>query len=348
MRISVIMSVYNCAGFVGEAIESILNQTFGDFEFIIVEDCSTDDTKEIVHGYAEKDRRIVIIENRIHLGIAASVNLGLDVAGGEFIARMDGDDVSVPDRFEKQIRFMDKHPEVTVCGGWHELILLGGKKHIVDRFPCCHEDIKAVLFWQNVMSQPTVLMRRGFLHRHHIEYIQDSYPYVEDYDLWQRMIFDYGAVFVNLPEVFLYCRKHEGNTSRRYKDIQLEIARKTWGAILGKIIGADKVDTYMDLHLKVNWAQAENREEIKEILSYLSFLAARNKARKVCNDLAFRRIIARKFYGTCKLSPARGLRTWMMFLFSPWFRVYVMDFIVNHFGFFVRNRIKRFCRRDVF
>ena len=108
------MPAYNAEKYINEAIDSILAQTFTDFEFIIIDDGSTDSTCAIVESYS--DSRIRFFKNEHNLGVAATLNRGLDLARGEYIARMDADDISLPTRFEKQAAYMDSHPDVVVCG----------------------------------------------------------------------------------------------------------------------------------------------------------------------------------------------------------------------------------------
>jgi len=114
--ISVVMPVYNTEKFVAEAIESILAQTFTDFEIIIIDDCSTDKSWQIIQDFSEKDQRIVTIQNSENQGLARSLNKGLKIAKGQFIARMDADDISMPQRFEIQLDFLKNHPDVGVVG----------------------------------------------------------------------------------------------------------------------------------------------------------------------------------------------------------------------------------------
>jgi glycosyltransferase involved in cell wall biosynthesis len=115
-KISVIMSAYNAEKYIRQAIGSILSQTMGDFEFFIVNDASTDSTAEIISSF--NDRRIIRIENKINKGIAASANACMDAAKGEYIARMDADDISMPQRFKRQADFLDNNPETSMCGSW--------------------------------------------------------------------------------------------------------------------------------------------------------------------------------------------------------------------------------------
>ena len=117
-KVSVLMPAYNSEAFVAEAIESILNQTYTDFEFIIINDGSTDKTAEIIDEYAKNDSRIKFINNHKNQGLIAVLNQGLDLCTGEYVARMDSDDISMPQRFEKQVQYMDEHQEVGILGTW--------------------------------------------------------------------------------------------------------------------------------------------------------------------------------------------------------------------------------------
>jgi glycosyltransferase involved in cell wall biosynthesis len=138
-RISVVMSVYNGEKYLRQAIESILQQTYTDFEFIIIDDGSTDSSREIIQSYDDKRIRLVINEQNI--GLTKSLNKGIRLAKGEFIARMDADDISLPQRFEKQVAYLDSHPEVGVLGTYANIIDHRGKiiNNII--FPTEHETI---------------------------------------------------------------------------------------------------------------------------------------------------------------------------------------------------------------
>ncbi len=121
-RVSVLMSVYNGERFLRDSVESILGQTFTDFEFLILDDGSTDSTCEILEEYANKDARIVLVRNDRNLGLTRSLNKGLRLVRGEYLARQDADDISLPKRLEMQVKFLDAHPEVGVVGSALEII----------------------------------------------------------------------------------------------------------------------------------------------------------------------------------------------------------------------------------
>lgn len=210
-EVSVIMPVYNCANYVAEAIQSILNQTFGDFELIIIDDQSTDQTREVVTSF--DDPRIRLIIKPKNSGYSTSLNMGLELARGRFIARMDGDDISASERFKKQVCFLNQNPQIALCGTWYEII--STKEKIT--YPTNHEAIKVALLDYCVIGHPTVMFRKSFLDANDLKYNTDFEP-AEDYELWSRII-AFGEV-ANIPEVLLQYRKHENQVSNSGQDSQ--------------------------------------------------------------------------------------------------------------------------------
>ena len=140
-NISIIMSVYNSERYLKEAIESILNQTYTDFEFIITDDSSTDSSLRILEKYKNNDERITLIRNSENVGLTVNLNRMMDLARGKYIARMDADDISLPKRIATQYYFMEKNTEIGVCGTHCKSFGIGVKEHIIKR-PLLHEEIK--------------------------------------------------------------------------------------------------------------------------------------------------------------------------------------------------------------
>ncbi len=159
-KVTVLMPAYNAEKYIGTAIESILNQTYKDFEFIIVNDSSTDNTLKIIEDYAKKDKRIKIISNKENQKIARTLNTGLMEAKGEYIVRMDADDWSYPDRIEKQVNFMMKNPSVVLSGGNMEICDKNLKKINTSNFPCSDEEIRKVILQYSPMVSPAMIWRR--------------------------------------------------------------------------------------------------------------------------------------------------------------------------------------------
>ncbi len=158
-KVTVLMPAYNAEKYIKTAIESILNQTYKDFEFIIVNDCSTDKTLKIIEDYAKKDKRIKVISNTENQKIAKTLNIGLKEAQGEYIARMDADDWSYPDRIEKQVDFMEKNPEVVLSSGNMEICDAELNRRNTSNYPCSDEDIRKVFLQYNPTVSPAMIWR---------------------------------------------------------------------------------------------------------------------------------------------------------------------------------------------
>jgi glycosyltransferase involved in cell wall biosynthesis len=201
--VSVVMVVCNVDRFLAESIESILGQTFKDFEFIIVDFGSTDQTKAIVAGYAAKDERIRLHEIP-NCGLGAARNAACAVAQGRYIAVMDADDVSLPNRLQLQTDFLEKHPEICLVGGATEWIDATGKSLGIHRFPTEDHNITSRLVSQFPFCHPTVLFRaQAFVE---VGGYRLPFVFAEDYDLWLRLIEHFSCA--NLSEVVLKYRIH--------------------------------------------------------------------------------------------------------------------------------------------
>lgn len=211
--ITVLMPVYNCEEYIFESVESILNQTYKNFEFLIIDDCSTDRTVEICKAF--NDERIVIIKKEENSGYTTSLNYGLSIAKGKYIARMDGDDISLPERFEKQISFMKSNRDVVVCGSAYSII---GTNQLIN-VPENNEQIKVALLKGNCMAHPSVMIRKEKLQELNLSYDLSKEP-SEDYDLWVRLVA--SSKIHNLQEILLKYRVHTAQVSQKRKQQQRE------------------------------------------------------------------------------------------------------------------------------
>jgi len=215
--VSVILSVYNGAPYLKEAIDSILDQTFTDFEFIIVDDGSTDETPKILDEFT--DVRIIRLENTKNLGLVRSLNSALDIAKGELIARMDADDISLPERFAKQVAFLEKHSQIGVLGTAISQVDKRGRRISVLVPPIHHE----IILWQMLFGcpifHPTVMMRRKVLTT--IGYYDVNFTHIEDIDLWSRLLLN-GTRFANLSEALHIRRLHNSSIISTQSAIQYQ------------------------------------------------------------------------------------------------------------------------------
>jgi glycosyltransferase involved in cell wall biosynthesis len=216
-NVTVLMPVFNCAMYIREAVESILNQTYTNFEFLIIDDASTDETVSILKSYT--DSRIQLIEKPFNTGLTNSLNQGLRIAKGKYIARMDGDDISLPERFDKQVSFLESHPEVVLCGSWFSII----GSDWVKKLPEHHDDIQLTLLRRNCIAHPSVMIRKHILDKFDVFYEVSKEP-TEDYALWVRLS-SLGKLH-NLQDPLLNYRVHTSQVSskrveeRKIKEIE--------------------------------------------------------------------------------------------------------------------------------
>ena len=206
MHVSVVMAVYNAAATVARAVDSIRRQTYADWDFIIVDDGSGDQTARIVEQEAAGDARIKVFRNQSNRGLAASLNIGWRLSRGELVARMDGDDVSLPQRFEKQVDFLTRHPEIDVLGAAKLAVDESGAVVGYGYRPESHEAIAAGIYRINPFVHPSVMMRRRFLEAMG-GYDEDiRLLRAEDCDLWLRGYQQFR--YHNLQEPLIRYRTH--------------------------------------------------------------------------------------------------------------------------------------------
>jgi glycosyltransferase involved in cell wall biosynthesis len=219
--VSVIMAVHNGDAFVGAAVESILSQTFRDFEFIIFDDASTDSTPSLLAEYARRDTRLCVRRLEQNLGLTICLNQGIEMAQGKFIARMDADDVCLPQRLEKQLEFMQAHPEVDVLGTGFVLMDRGGRQIKEIAFSPRSEILKWNLPFFTPIAHPTVMMRTESIKR--LGGYDPQKKRAQDYDLWWRVSF--SGRLANLTDIHLLLRQHPDNISAKYHDQQEDFSR---------------------------------------------------------------------------------------------------------------------------
>lgn len=214
MKVSVIMPLYNKAPFVLEAIESVLSQDFSDLELIVVDDVSTDDSLEKV--LQVKDPRVRLFKNERNLGAASCAQRAIDEAQGEYLIRLDADDICMPNRLKLQVEYMDAHPMVGASGGALQLLGDGDK---IWEFPKSDEDCKAQLLFSVPVSQGASIMRHSVIKEHGIRYSKDLPAVGEDWLYWLQWF--KVSSFGNLQEPLIQYRRGEHNASfgrDRYKD----------------------------------------------------------------------------------------------------------------------------------
>lgn len=223
-EISVVMLTYKRANIVPNAIESILNQTYKDFEFIIINDGSPDNTDDVIKKYLQKDKRIRYYKNPTNKGITYSRNKAFSLAKGNYIAIMDDDDISLPQRLEKQISFLKKNPNID--------ILAGQIKHL-PRIPSAHDEIATGLILYNNVGNANIMYKKSFANHHHITY-NEKLIVSEDWEYWLKMLFS-GAQFASIPDDIL---ERNGASEKHYKASSYEEGNPAIRSYIGKFISS--------------------------------------------------------------------------------------------------------------
>lgn len=209
--VSVVMPAYNAAKYIAEAIDSILAQTYTDFEFIIINDGSVDDTEKIIQSY--DDPRIVYLKNEVNSGICVTLNKGLDAARGRYIARMDADDISLPHRLAVQVQYMDTHPDIGVAGCLVERFYDDNISN--HDFPPSETDpnqCRASLLFSTCVAHPATIIRKHVLVEYGLSY-DDRFRGMEDYHLWWRLS-QYSSI-TNISQVLLQYRIHKSQVTQK-------------------------------------------------------------------------------------------------------------------------------------
>jgi len=182
--VSVVMPAYNSEKYISEAIESILNQTFKDFEFIIINDGSTDSTPNIIDKYARLDKRIIVLNNEKNLNIAESRNRGVEIAKGKYIATMDSDDRALPDRLKNQFEFLESNKDIAISIGNINIMDGKGVFQYTRNYPVADKDIRSKVYRFNPFPNPTIMCRREVYEKN--GKYNNAYVPIDDFDFWLR------------------------------------------------------------------------------------------------------------------------------------------------------------------
>jgi glycosyltransferase involved in cell wall biosynthesis len=251
--VSVLMPVYNAAQYLQESIDSILGQTYTRLELLILNDGSSDESVVISQAAARRDPRIRFFDGP-NQGLVHQLNKGLQEAGGQYIARMDADDIAHSERLERQLAYLEAHPKVGLCGTAVRYI---GASQAIIYLPETNEEIRNTLWLQNAFYHPTVVIRTSVVAKHSLRY-NPAYDCAEDYKLWSEL----SAVTEthNLPEVLLDYRIHPQQVSRRKSVIQQQIVariRHEQMTRLGIILRPDQQAAFKLLTIDDRWGQLQ-------------------------------------------------------------------------------------------
>ncbi|MBA4388122.1 MAG: hypothetical protein C0404_09085 [Verrucomicrobia bacterium] len=305
-RVSIIMPMHNNRAYVRTAVESMLNQSFGDFEFIIVDDASTDDSASIVRSFA--DSRIRLVTNSENRGVAASLNIGIDSAKGEYLARMDADDVSMPDRLFRQVAFLDANRGVGICGSW--ILCFNEDRSHLFRYPTGADCVKAFLLLGNPLAHPSVCMRRDLLRNSGLRYNEETAA-AQDYEFWTRC-----AAFTemdNLAVPLLRYRVHSGSVTQSRGSKSDEYATAVVASQLGKLSATFSAEE-ISFHRRVgHGAGVGTREELDRVEEWLGKLRTLNAGQRIWPQRGLEEALGFVWFRVCQNSTGLGLWAWLRY-----------------------------------
>lgn len=336
--VSVLLPVFNGEKYVKAAVDSILQQTFTDFELIIIDDGSTDRTLTLLQAF--NDSRIRLVPNSTNRGIVNALNQALGLARGSYLARMDADDIAWPRRLEKQVVRMEANPQIGVCGSW--MHILGEKPSSLWRSPRFHEEIAAELVFSSPLFHPTVMLRRSVLQQHQLTY-SGEYPGAEDFELWNRLA--KVTRLENLDEPLLDYRFHPGQSGQRSSAVQLASANRLRRLQL-RGLGIDADERELSLHSAVARFQFESSWGFLDRMEgWLERLATAVRRQHYLDPVVFERNLGARWFFACRHLEPHGVRAWRRFRQARFSRTGQLPFL-SRSAFFGRCLGRSMKRRE--
>lgn len=335
IKISVILPVYNSQDYVREAIQSVLNQTYSDFELIIINDGSTDNSSGIIESF--KDKRIMYINNSKNSGLISTLNEGLRRANGKYIARMDADDICLPDRFQKQVEVLEKSDDVVlVSSDFYEL--KGSNLKLSTGFNGSDE-IKTVLLFAPGIAHPTVMMRNIFKEKS-IQY-NSHFLHVEDYQLWTELSFI--GDMINIDRPLLKYRSHNAQVSAQFGSVQRTNSEKVRELYLRRRGFVFSEEDLLTHHLIGNNIFITSASQLQRIEIWLCALIEQNRRKKILQEKEFERVIHKFWLDSCGYT-SLGLFAYRSYFVSQISTKASLTFVVRS-GLFLKCLIRRFRQK---
>lgn len=310
-RISCVLAVCNGETYLPESIRSIQAQTFHDWELIVVDDGSTDRTPQILDQFQREDARIRIY-HQPKRGLISSLNHGILMARGEYIARMDADDVSMPERFAIQLEHLDQHLNIGVCGSWIETF--GSEAAEVVQYPSDDGAIRCQLLFSSSLAHPATMFRRSLILHHHLFYDEQAI-HAEDYDLWVRA--SQHTHFINVPAVLLRYRIHPQQIGHRYEATMDESSQAIRLSQLVRL-GISPTPDEAQLHHHISrWKFESSTAFLSATRAWLGKLIDANRRARIYPEGEFVSVIGQRWSEVCLSATHEGVQTVLAFWRDP-------------------------------
>lgn len=295
--VSVLIPCYNVEKYVIESVSSILNQTYTNIEVIAINDCSTDSTREKLEYLAETDSRIKVYNNQENLKLINTLNKGIELCSGKYIARMDADDISLPTRLEKQVRFLESNSDYSIVSTMFYTFRTGSTKKDLYLNPTKFEDLQAFLLFKSGICHPAVMIRKTLFTELGLRF-EHQYLHVEDYALWSKAL--YYTKLANIGEPLLLYRVHESQISTVYEDVQLENKKEVFKIHCDKL--GLPTDSYnMDIYASVAEAVPLHPtiEYLTECEAFMKELLHKNEVEPFCSHEFLKRMLSLHWLRLC-------------------------------------------------
>lgn len=292
--ISVIMSVYNTnEKWLREAIESILNQTISNFEFIIVLDCPTDGSRSVVYEYAKSDKRIRIIENKKNMGLTANLHKAVLLAQGKYIARMDSDDIAFPERLAREFEYMESNLNVAVVGSKALAFSESGETWVIGSQLTKSKELNRIkmLFFNAGIVHPTAFIRKSFLKEKKINYDVEMKK-SQDYGLWLDVLENSGTI-EEIDRPLLRYRIHSNQITKKNSDEQIRCIQKAMSKRLSEM-NVNYNEEQLSLHYSIYVFNGE--QDVREYDKYIGYIIKVNKKSKKYDPTLFEKYLLKLWF----------------------------------------------------
>lgn len=329
------MPVHNADLFLKESIESILNQTYANFEFILVDDASQDNSLDILENYAQKDPRICLLSLKKQSGISQALNEGINLAQGKYIVRMDADDICTQDRLSKQVEFMENNPQIDVCGSWYYEFSTNPStsSKTLCRPAIHHEDLLIALYFKRsgaFLKHPSVIIRRDSLLAQDLHY-DPQLALIGDRELWYRL--SQTCIFANIPQALLYYRIHPQQSTNLLKMASIpsdkKIRLKYFQTLFPQL-------SEEDMHLFIEWQYQEytvNQVFLKKMQKWFVTLHQANEVQNFFSPEKLKYKLGYEWFLLLNEGSRLKLSYFWIYLFSPLRKFYPIG-LKNSWNFF--------------
>ncbi len=297
---TVLMPVYNAEKYLKEAMDSVLSQSFEEYEFLIVNDCSKDNSEEIILSYT--DARIRYVKNQKNLGLSGALNVGIDLIETKYMIRMDADDISVPGRFEKLISFMEKNSDVGVYSSALERF---EREVDIWKYPENNDDIKATFLFGSSIAHAPCILRMSVLKEHKM-YFRDVHLHIEDYDLWYRL--KDVTNFATTQEVLYRYRVVANSITTGHDDTLMERRKKMYRWVI-ESFGIVPTEEELEMHISTQYnTKTTDSVDVKAYRKWMDKIVQVNEANGYFPKEALKRQVDKRWTRFFYLLPDRGFK----------------------------------------